>query len=95
MITRIIKFKIEPVNADDFKQFIASIKDDFSTIKGCKNMEILNDKEDKDVYFMYTIWDTEFKLNQYRKSEINKTLWSKLQEWSKKEPQAWTVENIF
>ncbi|MBE9467115.1 MAG: antibiotic biosynthesis monooxygenase [Bacteroidetes bacterium] len=95
MITRIIKFRIAPANTDVFKQFIALIKKDFSTIKGCKNREILNDKEDKDVYFMYTIWESEFKLNQYRKSELNKTLWTKLNQWSVKEPQAWTVENVF
>jgi quinol monooxygenase YgiN len=95
MITRIIKFKIDPVNTDDFKQFIALIRKDFSSIKGCKNIEILNDKEDKDVYFMYTIWETESMLNKYRKSELNKTLWTNLNQWSVKEPQAWTVENVF
>ncbi|MCK5822505.1 MAG: antibiotic biosynthesis monooxygenase [Bacteroidales bacterium] len=95
MITRIIKFKIDTVNTDEFKQFFTLRKNDFSKIEGCKNMEILNDKEDKDVYFMYTIWETEFKLNKYRKSELNKTLWTKLNVWSVKEPQAWTVENVF
>ena len=95
MITRIIKITIDPVNTDDFRQFITLMKDNFSTIGGCQHIDILNDKEDKNIFFMYTIWETEAMLNKYRKSELNKTFWNKLNQWSIKEPQAWTVENVF
>lgn len=95
MITRIIKITIKPGNIDDFKQFISLMKENILTIGGCKHIDILNDREDKNIFFMYTIWETETVLNKYRKSELNKTFWNKLNQWSVKEPQAWTVENVF
>ena len=59
MITRIIKITIDSVNTDDFKQFITLMKDNVSTIGGCQHIDILNNKEDKNIFFMYTIWETE------------------------------------
>lgn len=94
MITRIIKLKVKD-SPQEFINYMSSLKSKFESVEGCKQIEILRGKIDDNIFFIYTIWKSETVLNKFRKSDLNKEFWNKLQEISTSRPQAWSVENIF
>lgn len=94
MITRIIRFQTT-MPFDDFVKYMNSIKNEFTNIEGCKQLEVLQDKYNNDIYFIYTIWKNDRFLNKFRKSKFNKEFWNKVNEMSISAPQVWSVENIF
>ena len=95
MITRIIKISIDKEKQESFTKFINPLHDKFMQIDGCTQFEVFREKEENRIYFIYTIWKNEAKLNKFRKSDFNKSFWNKLNELAESSPQVWTVENIF
>ena len=94
MITRIIKLRLKD-STDEFIKYINSIHDEIFQFTGCHNMEVLNDKDDPKVFFIYTIWKNETELNKFRNSSFNRNFWNTLQDLCESRPEVWTVENIF
>jgi quinol monooxygenase YgiN len=94
MITRIMKLRLKS-SANEFVEYIDSIRDDISKYYGCHNIEVLNDKEDNKIFFIYSIWKNDKVLNKFRNSDFNREFWNTLLGMSEKRPEVWTVENIF
>lgn len=94
MITRILKLNLKQERISDFILYAESILPKVLQMPGCKNIDLLQDKNDESTWFIYTIWESEASLNKYRKSEINIGLIRKLKEWLAKDFQAWMVENM-
>ncbi len=94
MITRIIKLHLKPEYVEEFKTYASQVVTDVKAIQGCNMVDILVDKNDHSVWFIYAIWESEYHLNRYRRSKINIEMVRKVKPWLEKEIQAWTVEDI-
>lgn len=95
MITRITKFQIKPELSLEFKAFMRQFKDELMSTEGCRHFDVLKDKEDDQQLLMFMIWKDNTFLEDFRKSDLNKIMVSKLKNFSIKEPSNWTVENVF
>ena len=60
--------------------------------EGCQSMELLRDIKNENVFFTYSIWDSEDDLNRYRHSDFFKKVWSKTKACFAAKPEAWSVE---
>ena len=94
MFVRIVKmsFKAEAIN--DFLENFNQKKDYIRNFEGCRFLELYRDKTDTNVFFTYSYWNSETDLENYRHSDLFKTVWSKTKPLFNDKPQAWSVDKI-
>ncbi len=94
MYIRIVKmtFKIEEV--ETFKNIFKQYKEQIAGAEGCTHLKLLNDVNDKRIFFTYSKWtDLKF-LDQYRNSALFETVWAKTKILFDAKAEAWSTEEI-
>jgi len=94
MIKRIVKMSFEPQMVNDF---LAVYKENWTYIRnfeGCSHVELLQAEKEKNVFFTYSIWQSEDHLNTYRNSDLFSKVWGKTKILFNDKPQAWTVLRV-
>ncbi len=86
---------VNPSKIEEFIQFIEPTMQKIQQFKGCEHLEFLKDKNEKNIFFSYSMWESEDSLENYRKSKLFKEFWATVKQWFVKDTQAWTVDNIF
>ena len=94
MLKRIVKLSIENDKKQLFIDLFASNKNYIEKFKGCKSVELVQDINQKNIFFTLSIWDNEDALNNYRNSDLFKGIWSKTKTFFSDKPQAWSLEKI-
>lgn len=95
MIVRIVKLTFQPERQNDFLDFFEEIKHLVNQFPGCKGMQMLQHKKEKNVFFTYSLWNSEEDLNTYRDSETFGKVWPTIKPWFADRPEAWTTEAVF
>lgn len=62
--------------------------------KGNTFLELYRDKNNKSVFFTYSIWESEEDLENYRNSELFNEVWSFTKALFNDKPQAWSVDKL-
>ena len=93
MIKRIVKLPLMPGKVLDFIQKFKDAKPSILASKGCRHLELLRDTEDDNLFFTFSIWDSEADLTSYRDSAIFMKIWEEVKPMFNGEPQAWTLQN--
>jgi quinol monooxygenase YgiN len=75
MITRIVKMNFRPEEVENFLNIFHQSKDKIRHMPGCKHLELWNSQSDTNIYYTYSIWDSEDDLNNYRDSELFQSVW--------------------
>lgn len=91
MIIRIVKMTFDPLKTDDFLKIFDSSKHMIRGFKGCNHLELLNDVNNKNIFFTYSYWESEDDLNNYRQSELFGSVWQKTKVLFLEKPEAWSV----
>ena len=94
MIKRIVKMEFEPENVSAFVNIFKTNKDIITNFDGCHSVELLRDINTQNIFFTYSIWDSESYLNKYRESNTFKDIWSKTKPLFSSKAKAWSVEEI-
>ena len=94
MIKRIVKMEFEPENVSAFVNIFKTNKDIITTFDGCHSVELLRDINTQNIFFTFSIWDSESSLNKYRESNTFKDIWSKTKPLFSSKAKAWSVEEI-
>ena len=92
MITRIVKMTFREEEILNFKSVFDSVKDKIQDFEGCHGVQLLQDRENKAIFFTYSIWENEEALNAYRKSEFFGSTWKKTKALFSEKPQAWSLD---
>lgn len=87
-----MEFKADKINT--FISFIEKNKNKIAKSKGCISLEILQDINNKNIFFTYSSWEKEEDLNQYRNSPLFKEVWSITKTYFNNKPLAWSVRVI-
>lgn len=87
-----MEFKLDKV--DSFIVIFKANKDKILSFEGCNSLELLRDVTSENIFFTYSIWDSENSLNTYRDSETFKHIWSKTKPLFSNKAKAWSVEEI-
>ena len=94
MIKRIVKMSFRQEEVENFKLIF---KNNWSFIKGfegCSHVELLQDENDRSVFFTYSLWESESHLNNYRKSDLFAKVWGATKLLFNEKPQAWSLNQI-
>ena len=92
MFIRIVKMKFKPELVPAFLENFEKNKEKIRGFKGCEHLQLLHDIDDPTVYFTYSFWHAPENLENYRKSELFKSVWSYTKTLFDAKPEAWSVE---
>ncbi|MDQ3192578.1 MAG: antibiotic biosynthesis monooxygenase [Bacteroidota bacterium] len=93
MITRFVKMTFKQGKEEDFLKIFHASFEKIRSFKGCKYLELLEDVNQKNIFFTHSIWENEELLNSYRKSELFKKTWKATKALFSDKPCAWSLIN--
>lgn len=91
---RIVKLTFKKEKVNEFLNNFELSKDKIRAFEGCKGMYLLRDKKSEHVFFTYSEWEDEENLENYRKSELFKGVWSSVKPLFAEKAEAWSVEKF-
>ncbi len=91
---RIVKMTFDPERVNEFLANFEEVKHQIRAFNGVKHLELLNDKNNSNIYFTYSIWESEEHLNNYRHSDLFQSVWAVTKPMFIEKAEAWSVENI-
>ena len=91
MIIRLVKMKFNQNHRSDFVSLFNERKEIIEGQEGCHSVRLFNDIKDENVFFTYSVWNSEGDLNTYRHSDFFKETWSRTKSMFDGKPNAWSV----
>ena len=79
---------------DIFLENFHNSKNKIRAFEGCEFLELLRDKNNPNIFFTYSYWNSETDLEHYRQSDLFKSVWSKTKVLFNDKPQAWSVDKF-
>ena len=92
MILRIVKMTFREDETENFLALFNERKNLIRTFEGCNHLELWQQAGIPNVFFTYSMWESEQHLDHYRFSELFKDTWAKTKALFAGKPQAWSVE---
>ena len=94
MFVRIVKMSFEREHVDTFLANFEEVKMKIRQFEGCEFLELYRDKNNTNVFFTYSYWRNESDLENYRHSDLFKSVWSKTKPMFNAKPEAWSVDKV-
>lgn len=94
MLVRIVKMSFNESSVDAFLKNFDANKHKIRDFKGCELLELYRDKNDTNVFFTYSYWNSEANLEAYRRSDLFKNVWSKTKPLFNAKTEAWSVDKL-
>ncbi len=94
MIIRIVKMTFRPEETEKFLDHFRKHKMQIRHFPGCSHLELLRDVRDSAVFFTYSYWGSEADLEQYRHSDLFRSVWKETKPLFAAKPDAWSMERI-
>lgn len=91
---RIVKMTFKPEKVDEFLDNFNTNKTLIRAFDGVQHLELLKDKSADNIYFTYSVWQSEDQLENYRNSELFRGVWAKTKPLFSKKAEAWSVDAI-
>ena len=84
----------EPSKIDEFLSNFDANKNSIRNFEGCNFLELYRDQNNTTVFFTYSYWNSEQSLENYRQSDLFKSVWAKTKPLFNAKPEAWSVEKL-
>ncbi|WGH75667.1 antibiotic biosynthesis monooxygenase [Tenacibaculum tangerinum] len=94
MFVRIVKMSFQPEKVDTFLNNFNTKKEFIRNSPGCRLLELYRDKTNPNIFFTYSYWETEQDLENYRNSELFKSVWAQTKVLFNDKPLAWSVDKL-
>ncbi len=93
-LIRVVRMTFRPEEAPAFLENFEAHKSLIRNFPGCQHLELWQDQNQKNIFVTYSHWESEMALNQYRDSELFKSVWSFTKTLFSEKPQAWSIKKI-
>ena len=94
MIKRIVKMSFQTGKVEEFKSVFEANWKLIAGFEGCKHVELLQDRTHPNIFFTFSVWESEDHLNAYRDSELFAKVWGKTKILFNDKPQAWSLNDL-
>lgn len=91
---RIVKMTFQEDKIPEFLSNFDKVKQHIRDFDGVERLELLNDKNNPNIYFTYSFWKSEQHLENYRHSDLFKSVWAKTKPLFASKAEAWSVDQI-
>lgn len=95
MFVRIVKMEFAPSEIENFRSLFQKNKEKIRHFRGCRFLELYQDKNNKNIFFTYSYWENEEALENYRHSSLFKQVWSETKNLFSGKPEAWSVDKVW
>ncbi|MCT4698065.1 putative quinol monooxygenase [Tenacibaculum haliotis] len=92
MFVRIVKMSFHSEKIEEFLANFNTKKEFIRNSPGCRLLELYRDKNNPDIFFTYSYWETEQDLENYRNSDLFKGVWAQTKVLFNDKPLAWSVD---
>ena len=94
MLVRIVKMSFKTEHIETFLSVFEKSKTQIRGFKGCEFLELYRDKNNPNIFFTYSYWNSEDDLEQYRNSVFFKAVWRNTKVLFNAKPEAWSVDKL-
>lgn len=94
MLTRVVRMTFQEDKVAAFLENFNQNKEKIRNFPGCRHLELWQDENFKNIFMTYSFWDSEEALNQYRDSELFKSVWSYTKTLFADKPTAFSAKKI-
>ncbi len=94
MIIRIVKLTIREEEVDTFKSYFTTVCDIIRHQPGCNVLQVWQDIENANIFFTYSLWDSEQDLNNYRDSAFFGQFWKTVKPWFATKAEVWSFNKL-
>ena len=81
-------------NIPKFMENFNLIKEKIRNSPGNRYLELYQDKNNPEIFFTYSFWETEEDLENYRKSALIDEVWTFTKKLFNDKPEAWSVNKL-
>ena len=94
MFIRIVKLSFHQKHIEEFITIFENSKQKIRNTPGCRLLELYRDKTKNNMFFTYSLWETEQDLENYRNSAFFKKVWGNTKVLFNSKPEAWSVDKL-
>jgi autoinducer 2-degrading protein len=94
MLVRIVKMSFHEENIPAFLDNFQLMKHHIRNAPGNRFLELYQDKNNTNIFFTYSYWETENDLDNYRKSALFDEVWTFTKKLFNEKPEAWSVDKL-
>lgn len=94
MLIRVVRMTFRKEAVAAFLENFDANKEKIRNFPGCSHLELWQDENHKNIFLTYSIWENETALNQYRDSELFKSVWSFTKTLFAEKPIAFSSKKI-
>ncbi len=92
MFVRIVKMSFHSKYILEFQEMFKEKKMLIRNTEGCQLLELYQDKNNPEIFFTYSYWNSEQDLENYRNSDFFKATWKQTKSYFNNKPEAWSVD---
>jgi quinol monooxygenase YgiN len=94
MLIRIVRMTFKPETVPAFLENFEANKNSIRNFPGCEHLELWQDYSSENIFITYSHWQSQEALNQYRDSELFKSVWSFTKALFSEKPQAFSSKKM-
>jgi len=83
-----------PDKVEEFLENFHQVKEKIRAFVGVSRLELLQDKNQSNILFTYSFWESEEHLLNYRNSDLFKAVWAKTKPLFSEKAEAWSVDSV-
>ena len=83
--------EFQPDKVEEFTAFFETIKDKIAGVSGCHHVELCKDSKLDHVYYTFSRWEDEGKLDAYRHSALFEEVWDRTKKLFGGKPLAYSL----
>ena len=93
-LIRVVRMTFRPEEGAAFLENFEAHKILIRNFPGCRHLELWQDENQKNIFVTYSHWESEDALNQYRDSQLFKSVWNFTKALFSEKPQAWSTKKL-
>lgn len=94
MIIRIVKLTMHPEKTVTFTDYFDTVCQTIRNQPGCHQLQVWQDIHQPNIFFTYSIWNSEDDLNNYRDSPFFGTFWKTVKPWFGAKAEVWSFTKL-
>lgn len=94
MFVRIVKMEFQPNKINAFLENFEEVKSQIRHFPGCIQLHLYRDQQEPHIFFTHSKWENNSALENYRNSELFKSVWRATKPKFSKKAQAWSVDVV-
>jgi len=94
MIYRIVKLHFQNNKVVAFLELFNDVVTKVNEQPGCIEMYMIQDLHNPAIFITHSKWETEKDLDDYRNSELFKTIWPTIKPWFELKAEAWSMQLV-